>query len=224
MELTDLLKEFPKEAISWRAQSLTKDGKKALALAYIDARDVMNRLDEVIGPANWQDEYFMIGQRTFCKLGIKVDDNWVWKWDVAADTDVEAEKGAVSDAFKRAAVKWGIGRYLYAMPANWVPCESYDAGGKIRWSKFTQDPWDFVKTQKQEAEKQPRTKKEAVDEEETLLARSLTKIDAMPLDELQVTLTKMEFSPPKQFSATDLATIIKHLKERIEIVKGNKPF
>ena len=29
-------------------------------------------------------------------------------------------KGAASDAFKRAAVKWGIGRYLYAMQPVWI--------------------------------------------------------------------------------------------------------
>jgi hypothetical protein len=45
---------------------------------------------------------------------------WVWKANGAGNSDVEAEKGACSDAFKRAAVLWGIGRYLYDLDSPWV--------------------------------------------------------------------------------------------------------
>lgn len=41
------------------------------------------------------------------------ESEWVWKWDTGSESNVEKEKGQVSDAFKRAAVKWGIGRFLY---------------------------------------------------------------------------------------------------------------
>lgn len=151
MDISKLKQPFPESQISWRAQSVTKDGNKALALAYIDARDVMNRLDDVIGPANWKDRYIDSGKRTYCTISIRasvfdeLNTGWVSKSDAAGDSEVEAEKGAVSDAFKRAAVKWGIGRYLYDMPAPWVPCESYDIGGKKKFSKFTEDPWKYVK-------------------------------------------------------------------------------
>lgn len=140
-----LFAEFDRAAISWRAQSVTKEGNKAMALAYIDARDVMDRLDSVIGAADWQDRYEFSGARTICYLSIKIGDEWVTKADGAGDTDVEAEKGAISDAFKRAAVKWGIGRYLYALPAPWVPCESRDWNGKKQWSKWLDDPWNHVR-------------------------------------------------------------------------------
>lgn len=140
-----LFAEFPRDAISWRAQSLTSDGDKALALAYIDARDVMDRLDEVCGAENWQDRYEFHGVRTICYLSIRVDGEWVTKADGAGDSDVEAEKGAISDALKRAAVKWGIGRYLYAIPAPWVPCQSSDYKGKKQWKKWTDDPWKHVR-------------------------------------------------------------------------------
>lgn len=140
-----LAAEFPRDAVSWRAQSVTKDGTKAMALAYIDARDVMDRLDEVCGPANWQDRYDFAGPRTICYLSIKVGDEWITKADGAGDTAVEAEKGAISDAFKRAAVKWGIGRYLYALDAPWVPCESSDWNGKKQWKRWKADPWSLVR-------------------------------------------------------------------------------
>jgi len=145
MDLTKLSEEFPQAAISWRAQSITKDGNKAMALAYIDARDVMKRLDECCGLAGWQCRYPHANGKTICEIGIKCGNDWVWKADGSGDTDIEAEKGAISDAFKRAAVKWGIGRYLYDMGTPWVPCESY-AGhdGKLRFSKFLANPWDCL--------------------------------------------------------------------------------
>src|SRR3546814_2152808 len=62
IDYTALSKPFPPSAVSWRSQSLTKDGTKALALAYIDARDVMRRLDDVCGPAGWQDSYAETGK------------------------------------------------------------------------------------------------------------------------------------------------------------------
>lgn len=137
--------EFPREAISWRAQSVTKDGTKAMALAYIDARDVMNRLDDVLGPDGWQCRYPHANGKTVCEIGIRVGEEWIWKADGAGDSDIEAEKGALSDAFKRAAVRWGIGRYLYDLDSPWVDCESYERGGKRHWKRWTQDPWAKVK-------------------------------------------------------------------------------
>lgn len=145
MDLSDLKKEFPREKVSWRAQTTTKDGSRAMALAYIDARDVMNRLDDVCGSENWQDSYEIAEGRTICKLMVKIGDYWVGKSDGAGETQVEADKGAMSDAFKRAAVKWGIGRYLYDMPAPWVPCECKKGdNGKQYFKRFTADPWAFV--------------------------------------------------------------------------------
>ena len=60
---------------------------------------------------------------------------WVTKSDGAEDSTIEAVKGAYSDSFKRAAVKWGIARYLYhpnafdgsKQPASWATPEGYDA-------------------------------------------------------------------------------------------------
>ncbi len=146
MRLADLAAEFPRDAIHWRAQTLTKNGDKALALAYLDARDVMDRLDDVCGPENWQSRYVETAKgRVLCEIGIKIGDEWVWKSDGAGDTAVEGEKGGISDALKRAAVQWGIGRYLYRLDAVWAPCETYDRGGKAVFSKWKGSPWDHVR-------------------------------------------------------------------------------
>jgi hypothetical protein len=119
----DLAAPFPPDIVSWRVGATTGDKSKGMALAYIDARDVMERLDRVVGPENWQCEYPHAGVKTVCSIGIKVFGEWVWKADGGGDTDHEAEKGALSDAFKRAAVKWGIGRYLYDLDSPWVAIE-----------------------------------------------------------------------------------------------------
>ena len=151
MKATDLPKlaaPFPKEDIHWRGQQLRKmgAGHKVLALAYLDARDVMERLDAVCGPGGWQTKHrHMGGDRIACELGILVDGEWIWKSDGAGPTDVEGDKGAFSDSLKRAAVSFGIGRYLYDLGATWVPCEVYEGrDGKERFSKFKCDPWECV--------------------------------------------------------------------------------
>ena len=84
----------------------------------------MDRLDEVIGPQNWRDEYAPGPDGgVICGLSLRLDDEWITKWDGAENTEFEAIKGGLSDAFKRAGYKWGIGRYLYRLESVWVPCE-----------------------------------------------------------------------------------------------------
>ena len=116
------------------------DGGAALALAYLDARDVMDRLDSAVGPANWRDSYEETSKgRLLCTLSIRVDGEWISKADGAGNTDVEGEKGAISDALKRAAVKWGIGRYLYDLGNVWAPCELSEAKKWRKWKPEAAD-------------------------------------------------------------------------------------
>ncbi len=122
MELIKLKKPFPSEKIHWRVgATFEKDGiTKGLALAYIDARDLYERLDDVCGAENWQIRYPQANGKTTCEIGIKINDEWVWKANGAGDTATEAEKGAYSDAAKRAGVPWGIAAYLYDMTNIYV--------------------------------------------------------------------------------------------------------
>ncbi len=52
----------------------------------------------------------------------------VSKSDVGTASQWEASKGCASDALKRAAVHFGIGRYLYALPQVWV---DLDGEGRV---------------------------------------------------------------------------------------------
>ncbi len=112
--LTKLKAPLDINQIDFRVQSITAKGF-ATILAYKDARVDMNRLDEVCG-ALWQDEYELIDGQLFCKIGIKIGEEWVWRQDVGIESNTEATKGRASDAFKRAAFRWGIGRELYDYP------------------------------------------------------------------------------------------------------------
>lgn len=130
MNLEELKKPFPVGNIKWRIGQKNKDKTRAMMLCYIDARDVMDRLDEVCG-LDWSDEYKEVSGRIVCTIRIGAYS----RSDGAGDTDFEGEKGGLSDAFKRAAVKWGIGRYLYnAREYNtWVNCKDipdYDVYNK----------------------------------------------------------------------------------------------
>jgi len=124
--MQELLKApFNPIEVKWRIGSTSGDKKKGMALAYIDARNVMDRLDEVCGPFGWQSKFHLLedDKRVICSIGIARpfgEHEWVWKSDGAGETDIEAEKGSISDAFKRAGVHWGIGRYLYSSKSPWV--------------------------------------------------------------------------------------------------------
>lgn len=128
---------FPAEYVEWRIgatnQKWRKDGEplKGTPLCYIDARCVMDRLDTVCGPDGWQCNYSAgINSSIVCNLGVRMPPahgspygEWLWKADGAGATDMEGEKGMLSDALKRAAVRWGIGRYLYEIKAPRIDLE-----------------------------------------------------------------------------------------------------
>lgn len=132
MDFDKLKAPFPPDRISWRVGSTNAAKDRGMALAYIDARDVQDRLDAVCGPENWQCRYSLLGQTTVCEIDLRTQDGWVTKADGAGATDFEGEKGALSDAFKRAAVKWGVGRYLYDVDAPWVAIEGAGKSFRIK--------------------------------------------------------------------------------------------
>jgi hypothetical protein len=102
---------FEPEEVKIRSQS----GRQ---LHYVTARTVMNRLDNVLGPENWFDAYEPHENSVLCKLTIRLPDGTLLSKEDAggyagmADSG-DDDKSGYSDAFKRAAVKFGVGRYLY---------------------------------------------------------------------------------------------------------------
>ncbi len=136
MNFAKLKEPFPAEDIEWRIQRSgfgKNTGKPyAMVLAYITNRAIMDRLDEVCGPENWQNEFrpSPAGDGVLCGISIRIaETHWVTKWDGAENTQFEAIKGGLSSSMKRAAVQWGIGRYLYNLEAGFA---IFDEHGKYK--------------------------------------------------------------------------------------------
>jgi hypothetical protein len=113
---------FPTTIVKYKP--LTVKNNRALALAYIDCRAVQDRLDEVVGVAGWMDDYQILDDGSVvCHLKVWLGDQWISKSDVGSPSEQpdggDRLKAAFSDALKRAAVKFGIGRYLYRLPNVW---------------------------------------------------------------------------------------------------------
>ncbi len=135
MDLTKLAEPFDPTDIEWRVQRNGEtNGKKwAMVLAYINNRAIMDRLDEVCGPGGWKNHFKeWHGNSQLCGISINIPaekdsfghtirkEQWLTKWDGADATNIEATKGGLSDAMKRAGYQWGIGRYLYKLDNTFV--------------------------------------------------------------------------------------------------------
>ncbi len=114
---------FEPSAVKFKPQAVK--GNRAMAVAYVDCRMVQDRLDEVLGVENWQDEYTLLPDGSVvCKLQLKIGEHWISKMDVGSPSEQpdggDRLKAAFSDSLKRAAVKYGIARYLYRLPMQWA--------------------------------------------------------------------------------------------------------
>ena len=122
-----LKRPFDPRKLKWRK------GPGGKELVYITARDVMDRLDEAVGMSGWESSYKEVMSRVVCELTLCIEGKYITKCDGADDTAIEGAKGALSDALKRAAVQFGVARYLYhpaafegRTPRTWATPDGYD--------------------------------------------------------------------------------------------------
>ena len=128
--LNDLKRPTPASVIQYRVGSIyDKDNGKATVLSYVDARYVQDTLDSVVGPENWESRFYEAKGALFCEITINIDGVKISKSDCGTESDIAPAKGEASDAFKRAAVMFGIGRDLYSS-------ETYFADLEKRGSKW----------------------------------------------------------------------------------------
>lgn len=131
------------QAIAWRqdGRPIARDGKFfARFVAYIEANTVRERLDAVV-PGEWNltlellplvnasDDAIDAAPFAF-KARLQI--LGVVREDVGTGKDY---KQASTDAFKRAAVRFGIGNELYSFDQNWVPMD-----GDGKHAKPLEDP------------------------------------------------------------------------------------
>ena len=137
--------------------NIERNGQRvAGCMAHIDARQVMNRLDEAVGAGQWYDAYqpSAIAGGVECALTVM----GVTKTDVGTPSDQDPVKGAYSDALKRAAVKFGVGRHLYDIPTQWLPFDGW---------KITGQPEVTGKQSPQKKQPQPQQKQSQPQQEQT---------------------------------------------------------
>jgi len=128
--LNKLSKKFPEEDIEWRIQQCGNNSW-ALVVPYITNRAIMQRLDDVVGPGNWKNEFIASPCNTGyqCGISIKIDNEWVTRWDgseIVGSNTIDKVKSTMSSAMKRTGVQWGIGRYLYQFDVGFatvIPCD-----------------------------------------------------------------------------------------------------
>ena len=156
--LSDLLD--PKD-IGWKPVGLSSDRCKARVAPFLSNRAIMDRLDEVCGPEDWRNE-FRTGPSggVLCGISIRVvregePPEWITKWDGAENTDIQPVKGGMSASMRRAAVQWGIGRYLYRLPTIWAAVDDH---GKLKERPTL--PAEFI-PRKEVTKLAPRPKREA---------------------------------------------------------------
>lgn len=126
----ELARPFAPEDLEWRLQKAEESGKWGIAVPYVTNRAIQARLDEVVGPENWYNDFkpwHGNGKKEaqICGISIYFEERgqFITKWDGAEDSDIEPVKGGLSDSMKRAAVQWGIGRTLYNMDTVFVSVE-----------------------------------------------------------------------------------------------------
>lgn len=185
IDLKKLSDPFPASDIEWRVSRAGVGGKQGIycrVLAYITARAIQARLDEVCGPENWRVEeprILSINGKSAFAVGISIrlsvlrggpnghfEDEWVTKWDTAEPTNIEPAKGGFSGAMKRAGAQWGIGRYLYYLDEAFAETSEHDPGvrgwhyaklpkdgGAYYWKEPTLPGWALPKEKEAEVSK-----------------------------------------------------------------------
>lgn len=124
------------DEVECRISEIDKQGRFLRLLLYKTARTDAALLDETYGPMNWCNDYREINGKMYCGIAVRDDKGeWVWKWNVGTESNMEAEKGQASDAMKRAGFVWGIGTELYSAPAIKISaekCNIKEYSGKFR--------------------------------------------------------------------------------------------
>lgn len=141
---------FPAQELEWRVQQARAQGDRVwvVVLPYVTSRAVQQRLDDVVGPDRWQVRYRPLPTGgMLCGIAILTADGWLTKWDGCGASGSSISPGATADvrgvlttAMRRAAVQWGIGRYLYRLPQCFARVHErgryrarLDDGRMVRW-------------------------------------------------------------------------------------------
>jgi hypothetical protein len=127
---THLRRPFDLHAVQFRALDGSK-GEKLNCAAYVTARTVIDRLN-LVCPHLWEEpRYELVPGGLRCDLTVDGLTRSDVGWSGGTGNAMQL-KALYSDAFKRAAVKFGVGVSLYALPRLVLLVEAGDAWAKAR--------------------------------------------------------------------------------------------
>lgn len=218
---------IPLDLIEWRpdGKPTNTEPPRCRYVPYIDARHAAVCLDEWVGPFNWRDSYGdgppMGSGSLWCMVEIRDPDTgeWIGKRDVGKASQFEAEKGLVSDAFKRACVKWGVARNVYELPQQWAICKvgAADRGGNRKVFKHPDAESEITKRLRSEGFDVDRVQVGGADSESSALTR-----EEKPEVSLDATATVSKKKPAKKKAAKKKKAVAKpkELVDELESASG----
>ncbi|MEB9552425.1 Rad52/Rad22 family DNA repair protein [Bacillus cereus] len=162
--MENLQAEFPLEHLGWKiTTTFESNGRFFAYLApFVDARAIQDRFDEVFGIDKWQVSYEKWGEKaTKCTISVFLNERWISKEDGSEESDYNAVKGGFSNSLKRAAVLWGVGRYLYNIKPHKVELTTHSKGKNDIYVSYKKKGYYFTPpTRLQQKNKQGCSQKE----------------------------------------------------------------
>lgn len=139
--IAQLTEPFDPSEIKWRVTHTTRDGSRGAVIAFADPRAYSDRLNRIFTPSGWtrtyevhtvspvtrmkKDKLIQTGKVlvtctvSITGVGTHADNGEEWADEENAMTSAQAQ------AFKRACICFGLGRYLYNFAEMWVPLNEY---------------------------------------------------------------------------------------------------
>ncbi|WP_131099838.1 Rad52/Rad22 family DNA repair protein [Bacillus sp. SYJ] len=162
--MESLQAEFPFEQLGWKVTNTFESQGRFFAYVapFVDARAIQDRFDEVFGIDNWQVSYEKWGEKaTKCTISVFLNERWISKEDGSEESDYSSVKGGFSNSLKRAAVLWGVGRYLYNVKPTKVELSTRSNGPNSIYVSYQKKGYYFIPpTMLQQKHKQGSSKKE----------------------------------------------------------------
>ncbi|EEL25748.1 MULTISPECIES: Rad52/Rad22 family DNA repair protein [Bacillus] len=162
--MESLQAEFPVEQLGWKIINTFESHGRFFAFVapFVDARAIQDRFDEVFGIDNWQVSYEKWGEKaTKCTISVFLNERWISKEDGSEESDYSSVKGGFSNSLKRAAVLWGVGRYLYNVKPTKVELSTCSNGPNSIYISYQKKGYYFIPpTMLQQKHKQGSSKKE----------------------------------------------------------------
>ncbi|HGA1022363.1 Rad52/Rad22 family DNA repair protein [Bacillus cereus] len=145
--MESLQAEFPVEQLGWKITNTFESQGRFFAFIapFVDARAIQDRFDEVFGIDNWQVSYEKWGEKaTKCTISVFLNERWISKEDGSEESDYSSVKGGFSNSLKRAAVLWGVGRYLYNVKPSKVELSTRSNGPNSIYVSYQKKGYYFT--------------------------------------------------------------------------------